>query len=277
MIPIIYCGNDKIFKGIFLSALSVARRSKEALKVYVLTMNYTDGNPSFTSVCDEKIKVLDDALKQFNSDSLAVKVDLTEEFKRYFAGGKNCKTNYTPYALLRLLADKKEVIAEDKAIYLDVDTMACADINILYGIDVENYEYGAALDYMGKFWVAKDYCNSGVLLLNLKKIRETGLFEKCREKVYKNRYFMPDQTALHRSATARLYLDGRFNEQRDIKPDTVIKHFNKGINWLPFFKIYNIKQWEVDKVHSVFNIHDFDEDYEFYSSTMDKNGLEKEL
>ena len=36
---------------------------------------------------------------------------------------------------------------------------------------------------------------------------------------------MPDQTALHKLGKRRLYLPRRFNEQRGLREDTVVKHF----------------------------------------------------
>ena len=46
MIPIIFCGNKKIFKGIYLCSISIARRTKSALEIHIFTMNYlqTDEN-----------------------------------------------------------------------------------------------------------------------------------------------------------------------------------------------------------------------------------------
>lgn len=268
MIPIIYCGNDRIFEGVFLSALSVARRTVTPLEIRILTMDDSAANPKYTPITEEHIALLDRALKRFHPENRAVRVDLSEKFLATFEGGKNLKNCYTPYALLRLLADDPEVVPYDKAIYLDIDTMACRDIRELWDIDISAYEYGAALDYMGTFWVAKDYCNSGVLLLNLAKIRETGMFGKCRKLIREKWFAMPDQSAIHRSATARYTLERRFNEQRDIKPETVIKHFNKGIIWFPVFHLYNIKQWQRDAVHKKLGITQFDEDYAFYDEFM---------
>ncbi len=267
MIPILYCGNDRIFEGVFLSAVSVARRTEEALELRILTMDDSAANPKYLPITKEHVETLDRALKRFHPESRAVRVDLTKEFVDAFDGGKNLKNSYTPYALLRLLADDPAVVPYDKAIYLDIDTMACRNIRELWDVDVSAYEYGAALDYMGTFWVAKDYCNSGVLLLNLAKIRETGMFRACRKLIREKWFAMPDQSAIHRSATARYTLERRFNEQRGITPETVIKHFNKGIVWFPFH-IYNIKQWQRDAVHKRLKIHDFDTDYAFYDEFM---------
>jgi lipopolysaccharide biosynthesis glycosyltransferase len=269
MIPVIYCGNQNTFKGVLLSIISILRRSKETIKFYILTMDLTFLKKTYLPYSDEQIDILNKIVKNLSPESEVIKLDLTEQFKTHFLGGRNVKNSYTPYALLRLLVDDQNIIPFDKAIYLDYDIMAVKDINILWNEDVSEFEYGASLDQLGKFWVNPRYCNSGVLLINLKKCRETGLFEKARKKVYKNIYFMPDQTALFRSVKARLLLPRKYNEQRSIKEDTVIKHFNKFIQWFPF-KTVNIKQWDIKRVHNRLKIHDFDEDYKIFNNFNDE-------
>lgn len=264
MINVIYCCNDKLFEGVFLSATSVARRSGAPVRISVFTMDGRSEDLSYVPFSKDHTSIINAAIKTFDERNEAAVYDLTEQFEKAFGGGKNLKNEFTPYALLRLLADDEKVAPCDKAIYLDADTMACGDIEELWNTDVSDYEYAAALDRLGKFWVARNYCNSGVLLLNLKKIRETGMFAKCRKLIKTKRFFMPDQTAIHRSATARLYLDTRFNEQRSVKPDTVIKHFNRGIKWLPFPHFFNVKQWDRKAVRDKLKIRVFDEDYAFY-------------
>jgi len=264
MIPIVYCGNNRVFEGLFLSALSVARRTAEPLEIIVLTMDYTKANAAYLPFTEEQTKIIDSAIKMFNPESSVKVIDLGEQFIEHFEGGRNLVHSYTPYALLRLFMDDENIVPFDKAIYLDIDVMACKDIKELWDIDLKDYDYAAVLDYLGKFWVARDYVNSGVMLLNLKKIRETDMFDRCRKTIYKNWYAMPDQSALYNCADKIMRIDGRFNEQRDIKPETVIKHFNRGIKWLPFFHLYNIKQWERDKVREKLKIFDFEEDYSFY-------------
>ena len=58
----------------------------------------------------------------------------------------------------------------------------------------------------------------------------------------------------------------KFNEQRSVKPDTVIKHFNKGVKHLPIPRSYNVKQWQVTKVHKKLKIFEFDDIYELYDT-----------
>ena len=58
MIPVVYCGNKKVFEGIFLSATSMARRTKEALHINVFTMDYTKTNEEYEPISQKQIDVL---------------------------------------------------------------------------------------------------------------------------------------------------------------------------------------------------------------------------
>ena len=151
--------------------------------------------------------------------------------------------------------------------------MCRRDIKELWDVDINDYEFAAALDFMGKKWINKNYCNAGVLYINLKKVKETGLWTKARQRVHDKTMAMPDQSALHDLATFKLVLPDKFNEQRTIKEDTVIKHFCKGIKFYLFIpRVYNYKQWQRDKVHKKLKIHDFDDIYDDYDAVMAKHG-----
>lgn len=60
-------------------------------------------------------------------------------------------------------------------LYLDVDILFNRDITLLYDIDVSEYEYVAARDHYGKYLLNPNYINAGVLLFNMKKIKQSGL------------------------------------------------------------------------------------------------------
>lgn len=262
MIPIFYSGNKKVYEGLLLSVMSLAKYSEEELCVYVLTMDLTFDDPRFEAFTDQQIDLLTKVLQKKNPKSKAIKVDVTEEYKLHLFNGVNHKNGYTPYTLLRLLIDLLPNMP-DKAIYIDIDTMSVSNIKQLYDVDVEGYDVAAVKDYMGRLWIHRRYCNAGVLLLNIKQIKENGLFKKCRKRVFEHKMLMPDQTALNKYAKKK-YLPFKFNEQRKIKNDTVIKHFCKGIVFfLPFgFHIYNIKQWQIDDVHKKLKIFQFDDIYD---------------
>ncbi len=262
MISICYSGNRAIFEGLLMSVMSVAKQTKDSVSIYVLTMDLHDENPKFLPFSDQQIALLDDIVKQKNKESKVVKCDVTQLYKTHLIGGKNHESGYTPYSLLRLLMDLVPEIP-DKIIYLDIDTMCCSDLKDFWDIDVENVDMAACKDYMGRFWIRTSYVNSGSILMNMKKIKEDNLLEKCRKKVYKNFMLMPDQTALNKYAKIK-HIPFRFNEQRKIKSDTVVKHFCKGVVFfLPFgLHVYNIKQWQREKVHKSLKIFVFDDIYQ---------------
>jgi lipopolysaccharide biosynthesis glycosyltransferase len=243
--------------------MSLAKRSSDSLRVIVLSMDVPDKNPNFLSFTPNQMNILNDMLKSYNPQSYAEQIDVTDLYRKTFLNSKNAKSGYTPYAFLRLFLDELQNIP-DKLVYLDVDTMCTGDVAELYNIDISNYEYGATLDYLGSHWINRRYCNSGVLLLNIKKIRETGLFLKCRNMVNKRWMIMPDQSALNKHAVAKLIIHRKFNEQRQRTDETVVVHFCKGIKFLPFFHIYNIKQWDRENVRKKLKVDWLEEDYNDY-------------
>jgi len=147
----------------------------------------------------------------------------------------------------------------DKLLYLDVDVMFNKDIRLLYDIDVTDYEYAAARDHYGKFLVNPNYINAGVLLFNLKKMKETNILGKARELIKVKKLVFADQSALIRCTTKRKLLSQRFNDQKFLYKNTVVRHFSKRLFWLPYPHTDNIKQWHVDMVHRVFKYHMFDD------------------
>ncbi len=266
-IPICYSGNRRIFGGIFLSVLSVIKHTKEPLDVILLTMDLSDRDPLFIPFDEDQRRLMERTVREVNPESSVRIIDVTEYQKEYFDNGKNNENYYTPYASIRLFLDLLDV--PDKIIYLDADIMCCGDAKEHFDIDISDYEYASTLDIVGRHWFRGQYCNSGVLLLNMPKIRETGLFAKARKMVNDKWMLMPDQSAIHKSTIAKLVIPYRFNEQRKIKPDTVWKHFCKGFPMnFPLFPSYNWKQWHRKEVHEKLKIFDFDDIYEKYDKLL---------
>ena len=266
-ISVCYSGNRRVFPGLLLSVLSLVRHTDRPLHVFVLSMDLRGEDPAFLPFSQAQQDLLGRVVREKNADSRVFFLDMTERYRAALAHGKNKRNFYTPYAQLRLFLGELEGIP-DKILYLDIDTMCLSDIGQLYDTDIAGFEYGAVLDHMGKFWISPTYCNSGVLLLNLPRLRETKLLQRCRDYIERHRLVMPDQTALHRLHEARRILPRRFNEQRAPRADTVVKHFCRGIRWVPFFHIYNYKQWEREKVHEKLRLHCFDDIYEEYDRLM---------
>ena len=270
-INVCYCGNEKVFPLILLSVLSIVEHTAAPINVALLTMDLTDLDARFTPIPAKRAKLLEKVLREKNPESGVTLLDGREAFFKRLYGGKNDENSYTPYAMGRLLLSEFDL--SERMLYLDSDVMCCSDLAQVFQIDLEPYEFAAALDVMGKFWINREYCNSGVMYLNLERMKKTGLLERCCEYLRTHKLMFPDQSALNRLVERKLILPPKFNEQRRIKGDTVLKHFCRGVRWWPFFHVYNIKQSEIEKVHRKLKIFSFDGVYRAYEELARAEGF----
>lgn len=111
----------------------------------------------------------------------------------------------------------------DKCIYVDSDIVVPGDIAELYHLELGEHLLGACRDYsiMGVeelvYYITEavgvdkeEYINSGVLLMNLKKMREEALATKFLDLMHKYHFdcIAPDQDYLNAMCNGRiLYLD----------------------------------------------------------------------
>lgn len=264
-INLLFAGNVKVYDGILLCLLSIIKRTSGSLplNVFVFTMNLTRLKEDYTAVTDEQIACLQSVTQKYNKLSSVKKIDVSNLYESNFAYCPNEGAYCSPYTLLRLFAD---IIPEipDKILYLDADLMFNDDIMLLYDNDVSGCEYAAACDRYGKILIKRDYINAGVLLLNMQKIRQTGLFVKARALICEKKLVFADQSAIIRSTTVKKLLPQRFNNQKKLKRDTVVLHFSKRLFYLPYPHTENIKQWQIEKVHKKFGYTCFDDIYEEY-------------
>lgn len=260
MINILLCGNEKVFDGALTELLSITNRTSEAIKCYFFTMDATRLNENFTCITEKQIEFLNKVVKSKNTENEVIKVDVTELYEREFKNSPNETAYCTPYTLLRLLADLVLEIP-DKILYLDIDMMVRKDIAELYNKDISEYEYAAVKEKYGSKIIRYDYINAGMLLLNIKKIKETGLLEKARNLIRKRKLLFADQDAIFWSTTKKKLLPRIYNEQaRFNREDTVICHFCKRLMLKPYPHTENYKQWHVEEVHNILKCHSFDED-----------------
>ncbi len=275
---LLFCGNSKVFDGVLTCLLSIVKRTSEnvRLNVFLFTMDVSRIKADYVPITDAEVDFLQNILRKYNPKSTVKKVDVTQLYEENFAGSPNEGAYCSPYTLIRLFADLVPKMP-DKILYLDADVMFNRDARLLYDIDVTDYEYAAANDHYGKYLIRHDYINAGVLLLNMKKIRQTGLFEKARKLICTKKLVFADQSAIIRSTTRKKLLPQKFNDQKFLHKHTVVRHFSKRLFWLPYPHTDNIKQWQVDKVHKVFRYHAFDDIYEeylHYKAMLDNSMLE---
>ena len=260
MINLLFSGNSGVFDGVLTCMLSIFKRTAtdEPFRIFVYTMDVSRIKPEYTPISDAQIAFLDEIAKTYNAENEILKVDVTDLYEKEFGGCPNEGAYCSPYTLLRLFADEIEGMP-DKLLYLDVDILFNRDICLLYDIDVEDYEYAAARDHYGKYLINPNYVNAGVLLFNMKKIRETGLLAKARELIKTKKLVFADQSAVIRSTTRKRMLPQRFNDQKFLHKHTVVRHFSKRLFYLPYPHTANIKQWRVSDIHRIFRYYVFDD------------------
>lgn len=261
---ILLCGNEKVFDGALTELISICNKTKEPVNCYIFTAELTRIKPQYTAIKEQQIEFLNKVVKSKNNKNNVKKIDVTEIYEKEFGHCKNETAYCTPYTLLRLLADLIPDMP-DKLLYLDIDMMVADDISKLYDTNISNYEYAAVKEKYGSIFIWPDYINAGMLLLNMKKIKETKLLEKARNLITTKKMLFADQDAIYRSTTKKLLLPRIYNEQSKFnKSDTVICHFCKRLVYKPYPHTENIKQWNIDKVHKIYKCHAFDKDLEEY-------------
>ena len=270
---ILFCGNDKVFDGVLTASLSIVRRLEKPrpLTIHIFTMELTRVSENYLPMTPRHAEVIEAALRRHNPETKVVLYDVTDAYEQHLKENANEGCYCSPYTLLRLLADLYPM--PDKLLYLDADVMACKDIGLLFDQDVSQVEYAAARDHYGHFLVSPNYINAGVLLFNMKKCRETGIFEKSRQLIREKKLTFADQSALIRSTTKKKVLRHWFNDQKFLYKKTVIRHFSKRLFYLPYPHTENIKQWHVEKVHKKFGYTCFDDILEEYLQIKDREDL----
>lgn len=263
---ILFCGEKNVQNGLLITIISLTKHVKD-LNIYILTINKKIENKTIAGIPERTIEILDNLVKKNNKENFVKLIDATDIFDRHLPT-KNLKTRYTPCCMLRLYADLIKELPS-KILYLDTDVICRKNPIEILDLDITNFEIAGVLDHYGKWFFKNnilkfDYLNSGILLLNLDKIRETGLFERCREICKNKRMAMPDQSALNKAAKYKKILPRKYNEQKKLHSDTIFQHFSTGFKLWPVLHTVTIKPWEIEKVHKKLKIYEYDDIFEEY-------------
>jgi len=280
---ILYCGDINTRKGIALSIISLTANVTTPLHIYIMTMslgvpaNYKVEGRKFplekaldrksaTRVAHDILPIdgafasyMDAYVKKVNAESSVQLIDATEVFLSDIPEA-NMDTRFTPCCMLRLYADLIVPALPDKLLYLDYDVLCRKNFTAYYYTDISRYEYAASLDYYGKWFYSKlkhKYINSGVLLMNMEKMRQTGFLAKCREICRTQRLFLPDQHALNMCWKKRKIVSRLYNSQKKVYKKTVFQHFSTTLHILPPGTI-SVKPWEREKLHEILHIYEYD-------------------
>ena len=125
---------------------------------------------------------------------------------------------------LRVFAFEYLPKSVDKVLYLDADVLAFGDIAEIYQTDISDYVLSARKepwrftfermkDSCRDNNITHDYFSSGVMLLNLKRIREIWSLEKIYGIIKTAKLYFPDQDVLNILCSDEdiYYMNDRFN------------------------------------------------------------------
>ncbi|WEV37058.1 glycosyltransferase [Lactobacillus sp. ESL0677] len=272
---ILFCGDHHAEDGILIATLSLLKNAKaEELHIYILTMYTQSYKKKFHPFSKHAADYLLSLLTKQNPNNTLKLIDCTGLFVKE-PPLANMGTHFTPYAMLRLFADEIPQLP-DKILYLDDDVIVRRSLQHFYQQDLTNIEFVGTLDYWGRFFFHNlhehkffDYINSGVLLLNLSLIKQTRLFARIRHLLQTKNVFMPDQSTLNHFAQFKRIAPRRYNEQYKLKSDTVIQHFTTSFRFLPVFHTQTVKPWEVERVHRILKLHEYDDILDYYLKLKD--------
>lgn len=260
MINLLYCGNKLMFDGILLSLLSSAKVTKDSLNVLILTGDFHEIDPVYVPFTEIERAFFEGVIKKYNPASQVRLLDETDTMKNELPREKNFFSKYTPYSLMKVFFDLFPAVPS-KSLYLDADTIVIHDLSTFYNSDLHGKDIGLVLDNLRIIFFHPFYLNSGVMLLDMDKIRHDGAFGRCRNIIAAKKLKHPDQDAINKvfrkEKKVQQYLRD-YNEQRKVFPSTVIRHFTPELFLLPYPHTVNIKPWQIEDVHTVYKDHQFD-------------------
>ena len=288
----LYCGDAGIARGVLVSILSLLRNGRKrydsgwhgmveettmgvpTYNIYIMTIHY----PNVEPFEEKTAKFLDKLVKKSNPSSFVKLIDATDEFVANLPK-KNMGSYFTPCSMLRLYIDKiPELCQLDRILYLDYDVVCRGSIGEFYNTDLTNIEAAGVLDIYGRIWYhyhglfKQDYMNSGVMLFNIPECLKSGMFEKAVLLCAGRWMMLADQAALNKSISKRKLVERKYNEQEERpRSDTVLHHFSNNFKFWPYFHVQKVKPFEVEKIHDVLRINEYDTILEEY------NKLKKDL
>lgn len=176
----------------------------------------------------------DDEISYLKNDKIEfINVNSLPEYVKEIS--PNYNTKYTKMSYLRCYFSK--ILDEDKILYLDVDTLVVDNIDELWKVDLKDnviagvHEPGEWNKYLNTYGLDDTYINSGVLLMDLKEIREEKLDDSMIYLLNHTKFAFPDQDVINLVCRNRIHqLSNIYNssETTGIVDNAKILHYIRG-------------------------------------------------
>ncbi|MDO4921595.1 MAG: glycosyltransferase family 8 protein [Phascolarctobacterium sp.] len=208
---IAYHSSDYFSQQTGISMASLFENNKDAIDIVVFVIEH---NISETN----KKKILGIG-KKYKRDIRFIPMPNLNEKKRL--GLKFIKSAWNFDSYCRLFLDEILPLEVERVLYLDGDVLVNASLKELWNLDIQGRCAAAVTDSLGEEYYelfnlsnSAHYCNSGVILIDLKKWRVESIGNKIVSYVKKhNGYvFFMEQTVLNAVLDSQLYiLPPRYN------------------------------------------------------------------
>ena len=204
-IPILLCFDSNYANYAAVATYSAYKNSKSPLVFYWI----------ITPDVEEQSKLLKSYLQKFKIEVTLITCDISV-VSHWKTGLHFSAANY-----LRLFAPNL-LVCEDKVVYLDCDTLVLTDLGDLYKTSLNGFLLGGVANngLGGASKVPRvdgdTYINSGVLVMDLKGLRDDNFLEKTRVlyEAYESEITWADQCLINKYAEGKKFLfDQKWNRQ----------------------------------------------------------------
>ncbi|MGB4653861.1 MAG: glycosyltransferase family 8 protein [Bacteroidales bacterium] len=236
LIPVFFAIDDAYapLLGVALKSIIINASKKRNYKVIIIQENVSDTNQR---------KLLSLANENFDIEIISMGKSLENITDR---SENRLRCDYFTMTIFFRLFIPEMFPEYDKCLYLDSDIVVPGDISELYDTDVQNYLIAACPDYSSSDvpplinWMENavgvdrhKYVNSGILVMNLKKLREVKLEEHFMHllNTYHFDCIAPDQDYLNAMCKGQIFFldeswDVMPNPRRKEHPAPKLIHYN---------------------------------------------------
>ena len=230
---VLFAANDALVDGLELAIWTLLHHNKGIeINIYVATMSLTI-YPKDDVARD--YRAIDHGQREWLKKIVAYKgqglvnicfIDCQELYHQYLEKSVNYDTGFTPFASLRLIADVMLPDIDD-LLYLDADIAIQGSLEGMYHKYIEDNPYELAASYAYDAFNGKGELVSGVLVMNLAKMRKTGFLGRARKIYNTEKFLFPDQMALQLAGPCTRLPEtyGYINELEKCYYTPVILHF----------------------------------------------------
>ncbi len=201
--------NEQWYKYMVIDVYSLLETTKDVKKVYLFTE--TDNEKDIPYLSEVKKKYKDVEIKVMNSHKY-----IDENLNEYSVNRNNF---FTDFCMVKLMLSN--ILEEDKVLYIDTDAIVIKDISNIWKYNMDDYYVAGIKDFgiqkrgMDEVLPIANYINSGVVVFNLKKMREDHIQEQLFNLLNTKKLKFPDQDALNIVCHNKTYLLPIFYNQCD--------------------------------------------------------------